>query len=127
MTIRRLPIIAAISVAIFITSPVRAADNSLTIDKAGFTGAEAPIPISLSGFSGDVLSTLRFDLHVMGFKVVPENQADFMLSGKNATRVEGRLKSKVGGGKSIVAKAYSGGSLRLQAHALAAECRLVDD
>ncbi len=106
------------AVAVFIGTPANAAEK-IRIDRTDSTGVEDPIPISLSGFSGEVLSTLQFDLYVMGFKIVPENQADFMLSGNNSTRVEGRLKSKVGGSASLLAKAYSGVSLRMQAHALA--------
>lgn len=103
----------------FVSPSVAAEAQKIVIDRDGWTGFEDPIPISLSGFSGEALKTLEFDLFVQGFKIVPANQADYTLSGKNATRVEGRLNSKVGGGASLVAKAYSGGSLRLQAHALA--------
>ncbi len=115
---RKFLTLAAVVATVIFGTHVNAAD-AIVIPYTGTTGVEDPIPISLSGFSGEVLSTLQFDLYVMGFKIVPESQADFMLSGNNSARVEGRLKSKVGGSASLLAKAYSGGSLRMQAHALA--------
>lgn len=118
MTIRKF-IGAAIITTLCFVYPATAAVK-LDLEKPiGFTGAEDPILISLSGFNGDVLKTLQFDLYVMGFKIVPASKAEYMLSGKNTPRVEGRLKSKVSGKTALVAKAYSGASLRAQAHALA--------
>src|SRR5436190_15604601 len=73
-------------------------------------------PISVSGYSGEVDSILRFDLSVAGFKFVANDQANFHLTGSNAAQVEGRL---LDGAKSILAKAYAGGTPRSQAHALA--------
>lgn len=101
------------------TGPQTEAAEKLDVTKRVWTDVEDPIPISLTGFSGEALTTLQFDLYVMGFEIVPESKADFMLTGKNDTRVEGRLKSKVSGNTSLLAKAYSGGSLRTQAHAIA--------
>jgi TolB protein len=115
---KKLLTLTLLAVTVFIGAQANAAEK-IIIDRTDSTGVEDPIPISLSGFSGEVLSTLQFDLYAMGFKIVPESQADFMLSGNNSTRVEGRLKSKVGGSASLLAKAYSGVSLRMQAHALA--------
>lgn len=93
---------------------------SIRIKKPGWNlgGEEPPIPISLSGFSGEVLTTLDFDLYVMGFKIVPASEAQFTVTGSNSGQVEARLKDKLGGGNTLLAKRYTGGSLRLQAHAL---------
>jgi len=83
------------------------------------SGIENPTPISLSGFSGEALTTLQFDLHVMGFKIVPESEAQFTVTGSNATAVEARVKDRLGGGNLLLGKRYTGGSIRQQAHALA--------
>jgi TolB protein len=73
-------------------------------------------PISVSGYSGEVDSILRFDLSVAGFKFVPNDQANYHLTGANGAQVEGRL---MDGAKALLAKAYAGGTARSQTHALA--------
>jgi len=79
---------------------------------------QKPIPIALTGFSSEVARVLEFDLYVVGFKVVDEVAAQFTLRGGNSPQVEGRLTDNIS--KAVkFAKAYSGGSLRAQAHALA--------
>ncbi len=80
---------------------------------------EPPVPIAVSGFSGEVRATLEFDLFVMGFKIVPESEAQFTVTGSNSGAVEARVRDRLGGSQALLAKRYSGGSLRLQAHALA--------
>ncbi len=82
-----------------------------------YRDATSPFPLALAGFSGEVAATLRFDLEVAGCRVVPEAEAQMVLSGSNGSRVEGRLADR--NQVSLFAKAYSGGSLRQQAHALA--------
>src|SRR6478672_9395220 len=91
------------------------AADDLTITKPGDEGVKQT-PISVSGYSGEVDSILRFDLSVAGFKFVPNDQANYHLTGSNAAQVEGRL---LDGTKSLLAKAYTGGTPRSQAHALA--------
>lgn len=98
-------------------SPAHGAD--IVVEGDTKTGRENPTPIALSGFSGDALSTLQFDLHVMGFKIVPESEAQFIASGSNASVVEARVKDRLGGGNVLFGKRYTGGSIRQQAHALA--------
>ncbi len=83
------------------------------------SGIENPTPIALSGFSGEALATLQFDLHVMGFKIVPEGEAQFTVTGSNSGVVEARVKDRLGGGNLLLGKRYTGGSIRQQAHALA--------
>ena len=100
---------------------ITVAQEKITITETSNTGVQPPTLVSLSGFSGEVLSTLQFDLYAMGFKVVSESEAQYLVSGSNASRVEARVKDKVGGGATLLARAYSNGSLRQQAHALADE------
>ncbi len=91
------------------------ADQERNIDR---TGAGKVIPIALKGYTDDVARVLKFDLEVVGFKVVASDAAgvNWSLEGKNTGRVEGTLKDN---GQTRLAKGYSGASLRLQAHALA--------
>ncbi len=77
-----------------------------------------PIPVALSGFTGEVDAVLRFDLFVMGFEFVAPDKAQYLISGANTERVEGRVTDAVSK-VSLLARAYSGGKLRAQAHRLA--------
>lgn len=91
------------------------AQQELDIERAG--KGTKPIPISISGFSGEVDQVLRFDLWVAGFEFVTE-RPQYTLTGRNNGNVEGRLVDALSQAQ-VLAKAYSGGSLRVQAHALA--------
>jgi TolB protein len=76
----------------------------------------APIPISISGFTGEVASALKFDLEVMGFTVTGPEAAQYAVSGSNGGNVQGQLSA----GKSpLFSKAYTGASLRAQTHRFA--------
>jgi len=79
------------------------------------------IPISLSGFSGEAATVVKFDLEVAGFEVVAADKAQYLLSGKNdGNQVEGRLQDAINKAN-LLAKAYTGGNTRSQAHSLADE------
>jgi TolB protein len=80
--------------------------------------AAAPIPISISGFTGEVDQALRFDLFVAGFAFVPADQAQYELTGSNNSTVQGRF-SDVHNKSVLVNKAYRGSAPRRLAHALA--------
>lgn len=94
-----------------------AQSTNLTVTKV--VDASRLLPISLAGFTGEVGTVLRFDLEVAGFTVVAPAQAQFEVTGSNTDRVEARLAVRGQGARYLLAKAYTGGSLRLQAHALA--------
>ena len=51
-------------------------------------GSQA-IPVSLSGFTGEVASTLRFDLEAAGCVVVGPESAAVLVHGTNGARLEG--------------------------------------
>ena len=74
------------------------------------------IPIALMGYSGEVASVLKFDLEVMGCKVVPGSEASFILKGAVEGAVKGALMDKAG--NFGFNRKYAGGVLRDQAHAL---------
>lgn len=76
------------------------------------------IPIKLSGFSGEVLSVLEFDLSVVGFRISPSG-AVFELSSSADGEFGGQLMDLYGNGKRIFGKKYAGSDPRDQAHALA--------
>jgi TolB protein len=83
-----------------------------------------PTPITITGFTGEVASVLKFDLSVMGFISVPAGQANYELVGNNAANVTGQLdlvgSGNGGGSKSVLfSRSYQGGVMRAQAHRLA--------
>ncbi len=82
------------------------------------TGGVKPVPIALSGYTGEVAKVLRFDLEVAGFIIVAEDVAQYSLAGRNETDVEGRLTDRLSKA-SLLAKKYADASPRTQAHALA--------
>jgi len=102
-----------------LTSIAISADPTLRIernyDDLGFL---KPIPVSISGFSGEVDSVLKNDLIFMGVQNVAPTEARYFITGSNGERVEGRVTEKVTKTE-LMAKAYAGGSKRVQAHALA--------
>ncbi|HEY3862398.1 MAG TPA: hypothetical protein VGO59_10960 [Verrucomicrobiae bacterium] len=76
------------------------------------------VPISISGFSGDVESALAFDLESLGMEVTSPDKAEYMVNGSQDGRVQGSLTpSKVA--QPLWARAYAGGNARSQAHAFA--------
>ena len=98
-------------------SPLAAQEIDLT-QTVSVNGWPKPIPVNLSGFSGEVDATLRQDLILMGVAPTSPAQATYSVTGSNGGRVEGSVTDKIS--KSVVlAKAYTGGSLRSQAHAFA--------
>lgn len=83
-------------------------------------GLAKPIPIALSGYSGEVLQVLRFDLEIAGFKIVGESEAQYLLTGSSNDQVEGKLVDNINKSTRF-SKAFAGGTKRTQAHALADE------
>lgn len=80
------------------------------VDGLGFM---KPIPVTVTGFSGEVDTVLRNDLSFMGFEIVSADKAMFTIAKNQAAGV----------GATISAlqynKAFTGGSTRQQTHALA--------
>jgi TolB protein len=75
------------------------------------------VPITISGFSSEIEAVLRFDLEVMGFEIVRPENARFFVEGKSSAPVEGAVTDRAK--NALLAKRYSGGSGRVQAHAFA--------
>lgn len=97
--------------------PVAAQEIKIVKD-AWLPGVTQPVPITISGFSGEVATVLRFDLEVAGFKFSRPEEAQFEVTGSNSGSVQGALVDRINKA-SIFSRTYSGGSLRRQAHALA--------
>jgi TolB protein len=81
--------------------------------------AERLIPIGLSGYSGEVASVLKFDLEVVGFEIVTPESAKYVVSGNNASSVEGQVTERVTKLVMLENRRYNGGTPRSQAHAFA--------
>lgn len=90
-------------------------DISRSVDAFGFL---KPVPVHVSGFTGEADSVLKNDLRFMGVVHVSADEAKFLVTGSNAGRVEGRVVEKFNQHQ-VLAKAYSGGAVRAQVHAFA--------
>ena len=87
------------------------------ISREGALG-QKPIPISLSGFTGEAAEVLKFDLAVQGFSFVAPDAAQYLVSGSDAGDVVGSVTDKVAK-KAILSRSYNGAGTRRQAHAFA--------
>jgi len=81
-------------------------------------GQTKPIPISLSGFTGEGAEVLKFDLTVQGFSFVTSDAAQYLVSGSDAGGITGSLTDKFAK-RVLLSRSYNGASLRRQAHAFA--------
>ena len=109
-------LIVAAAIANFATGQDQ---NKLTMtEQLGAMGNAKPVPVSLEGFSGEVAEVLRFDLYVQGFSFVAPDAAQYLISGSNADNVQGRVTDRFSK-SSLLARSYTGASLRRQAHAFA--------
>ena len=85
------------------------------VDPLGFP---LPIPISVSGFSGEPDTVLRFDLSFMGFEFVAPDKARYNIAKNNSAGVGAQITDPLSH-QAIYNKAFTGGSTRQQTHALA--------
>ncbi len=111
---KTLPHLAAI---FLVLSPLtsRAQDATIVIRK----DASKAVPVSVSGFTAEADSVLKFDLSTLGMAIVAPEAAEYLVSGRENGRLEGHLKSAGPAGSEIFGRAYGNGSARLQAHAFA--------
>ncbi|HZO85755.1 MAG TPA: hypothetical protein VFC26_11100, partial [Verrucomicrobiae bacterium] len=94
-----------------------AADIDIT-EEVGSFGFLKPVPVNISGFTGEVDAVLKQDLRFMGIVHVPPEEAKYLISGSNNSRVEGRVVARATKEQRL-GRAYSGGSLRAQTHQFA--------
>jgi TolB protein len=105
------------SLALAAASPFAARAQELKFDVNRYRDGTQAIPVSLSGFTGEVASTLRFDLEVAGCAVVSAEQAQVLVHGTNGARLEGFVSDRLK--NYLLSKAYAGASPRQLAHAFA--------
>jgi TolB protein len=105
---------------LFADATVRCQNESgvITIQPKITLGLTPPIPVSLTGFSGEVESVLKFDLYVQGFSFVAPDAAQYQISGSNGGNVVGRVADRFAK-STILSRSYTGADLREQAHAFA--------
>src|SRR5438093_8858132 len=90
------------------------AQDEFDINRSG--GAKRN-PISLEGYSGEVLSVLRFDLEIQGFEVTGADRAQYLVSGSNNSDVIGQVTDRAN--KAVLLSVrYTGGTPRSEAHTL---------
>ena len=82
------------------------------------TFGQKPIPVSLSGFTGEGAEILKFDLTVQGFSFVTPDAAQYLISGSDAGGITGTLTDKFAK-RALLSRSYNGANLRRQAHAFA--------
>jgi TolB protein len=109
------PILAVLLLTNFLFTQFAALAETIVV--SGESGLnEKPVPVNLSGFSGEALEVIQFDLTVQGFSFVGADAAQYLLSGSGNGNLVGRAQDRIN--KSfLVNKSYSGASLRRQAHA----------
>src|SRR5262245_12504848 len=106
-------VLMLLSILVFPARILAQQEGNITITHTG----DNQIPISLEGYSGEVLSVLRFDLDIQGFEITTTDKAQYLLNGNNNSSVVGRLTDRINKA-SLLAKEYTGGTPRSEAHAL---------
>jgi len=102
--------------SLLVSTLTLSAQNEIAIEKTLIMGGTKPIPVSLSGFTGEIGRALQLDLYVQGFSFTSPETAQYQITGSNNGHVQGRLfdtQSK----STKFSKSYSGASMRRQIHA----------
>ena len=87
----------------------------IEINRLTGPGGEKPILLSLGGLSGEAAQVLQFDLYVQGFAFTNAEAAQYLITGSNNGDLQARVTDRFNK-NTLLAKAYSGASLRRQAH-----------
>ena len=105
----------AAALALGSLSPARADQDIVITQNIQVLGQTKPIPLAISGFSGEVLQVLKFDLYVQGFAFTTPDVAQYQITGTPGENVTGTVFDSIAK-QPILARAYSGTTLRRQAH-----------
>ena len=89
--------------------------DDITIHKYGGPGLEPPTWVSLSGFTGEAESLLRFDLYVQGFNFTNADNAQYQIAGSNNGNLQGRVTDRIQKSTPLN-KGYTGGNIVQQVH-----------
>lgn len=115
---------AVMTVGLLMADGLVAAEPDIVLTrKRDDLGFLKPIPVSISGFTGEAATVLKNDLLFMGITNASLAEAMYLVSGSSAGRVEGFLTEKTTK-RQILGKAYTGGNTRSQIHAFADEIAL---
>ena len=87
------------------------AEEEINISAVVNPGNMPPIWVSLSGFSGEADSILRFDLYVQGFNFTNADNALYLITGSNNGNLQGRVTTRANKNNPLVSKGYTGGSV----------------
>jgi TolB protein len=104
--------------ALWAPAPGHAAGDQIYIPGYSAPGGTPPVWVSLSGFTGEARQVLELDLYVQGFGFTNADNAQYVLNGSNNGNLQGRALDRFNKNV-LVAKAYTGSTLRRQAHAFA--------
>ncbi len=110
-------IILSLTIAVLALNFSRAQEINIQTE-INVLGQTKPIPVCLSGFTGEAAEVLKFDLYVQGFSFVSSDAAQYVISGSDAGNVTGNVTDKFAK-RSILSRTYNGASTRRQAHAFA--------
>lgn len=94
------------------------AEEVVDVDKGFVPGNTRPIPVSLTGITGEAAEVIQFDLFVQGFSFVGEDAAQYLISGSANGNLTARAIDKFNKSQKVN-KSYSGASLRRQAQTFA--------
>ena len=80
------------------------ADELLDIHKE----AARLIRVSVTGFTGEADSVLKYDLSVLGMEITPPADAEYLVTGRDNGRIEGSL-TAAGSNRPLWVRAYASG------------------
>jgi len=92
------------------------AEEVVEVTKEFTPGNTKPIPVNVSGFTGEAAEAVQFDLFVQGFSFTSPDAAQYLISGNNNGNLTGRATDRFIKA-TLVNKGYTGATLRRQAHA----------
>jgi TolB protein len=107
--------ITVLALVVFLAPASRMFGEEINISVDYIPGREKPIPLAISGFSGEAEEVIRFALTIQGFSFNSPDSAQYILSGSNDANLVGRAQDRINRNY-VVNKSYSGGSVRRQAH-----------
>jgi TolB protein len=103
--------------ATFAAASAFAADQGVILIETNVSRSKL-IPIALKGYVGEAATVLRFDLEVMGCRIVEPENAQYELTGSGGETVQGTLLNR-GNQTVMLSQKYQSSSTRGQTHALA--------
>jgi TolB protein len=110
--------VATATCVLILAGSARAQNDVVEVEKYTRPGNEKPIPVSMSGFTGESAEVIQYDLYVQGFSFTTPDVAQYLLNGSNNGNLTGQATDRFNK-STLVSKGYTGATLRRQAHAFA--------